>query len=168
MSTDEKILLEATLCFPVRDGNVLLGFKTSKIGKDCWNGYGGGIEKGERAVEAAVRELGEECGLRTTPNHLEKIAVVDFHNRTSDGTTFMCRVHAYIVTSWEGVALESDEMLAPTWFPANALPTKMMLADQFWLPLALSGKKIVAEAHYGPRQQTLLCDVIAREVTEFP
>ncbi len=43
---EEKTLLEATLVLCIdKDHNVLLGVKTRKIGKDCRNGYGGGVEK---------------------------------------------------------------------------------------------------------------------------
>jgi len=43
----EKVLLDAVVCYLVREDEILLAFKTVKIGKDCWNGYGGGIEEGE-------------------------------------------------------------------------------------------------------------------------
>ena len=170
MKPEEKILLEATLCFLVRGDEVLLAKKTKKIGKGCWNGYGGGPEPEDGGVMAntAIRELEEESGIRTLPEHLSKVAIVDFHNTTSDGEIFICRVHTYIVTHWDGDVVETEEMATPTWFPIHDLPREMMLADRTWLPLILSGKKIIAEAHYGPFQQTLLREVIVREVDELP
>jgi ADP-ribose pyrophosphatase YjhB (NUDIX family) len=84
---EEKVLLNATLCFLVRNSKVLLGFKTKKIGKDCWNGYGGGIEEGEIPKQSALRELKEKTGMVALPESLEKAAIVDFHNTKSDGST---------------------------------------------------------------------------------
>jgi 8-oxo-dGTP diphosphatase len=60
---DEKVLLNASLCFLVREGKVLLAKKANKIGKNCWNGYGGGVDGKETPEESAVRELREEAGI---------------------------------------------------------------------------------------------------------
>lgn len=102
----EKVLLEATLVFPVTDTEVLLAIKQKKIGAGCLNGYGGGIEPGDtNLIEATLRELSEESGgLSGTPEGLQKVAVIDFHNRTLEGTVFICRVHVYLLTQYEGTA----------------------------------------------------------------
>jgi len=164
---EEKTLLNATLCFLVREGEVLLAIKTQKIGKGCWNGYGGGIDEGETPIQATVRELGEESEIITSPEHLTKVAVVDFHNTKSDGSVFVCRVHVFLVKQWVGEPKETDEMITPTWFKELPLDN-MMLADKFWLPPALSGKKITATAKYGPFQQELIGEVTIQEVEFFP
>ena len=56
---EEKVLLHATLCFPVSDVRVLLGvkMKMKKIGAGCRNGWGGGIDFGETAIESIVRKI---------------------------------------------------------------------------------------------------------------
>lgn len=165
---EEKILLNATLCYPIRDGKILLGMKAKKIGQGSWNGYGGGIDGEETPEQSASRELAEEVKIKASEDSLEKVAIVDFHNTNSDGTAFTCRVHVYFVSQWEGEPQETEEMLKPTWFDKDALPLdKMMLADRYWLPLVLAGKKIVAEAHYGPFQKTLLGEVKLRCVDSF-
>lgn len=165
---EEKILLSATLCLLVKDNKVLFGFKTKKIGKDCWNGYGGGIEEGETPKQAALRELKEEAGVISSPEHLEKVAVIDFYNNRSDGSFFVCQMHVYLVSQWTGEPRESDEMATPTWFDVRQLPTdKMLLADKEWLPVVLSGKKIRAAAEYGPFQKTLLGKVVIQQVPSF-
>ena len=144
---EEKTLLNATLCFLGKNSEVLLGFKTQKIGKDCWNGYGGGIDNGETPRQAAWRELREEAGVVTSPEFLEKSAVVDFHNTKSDGSHFVCRVHIYLVSQWTGNPRVTDEMINPTWFDIERLPlNKMMPADREWLTVVLSGKKIISTA----------------------
>lgn len=167
---EEKVLYNATACFLVKDNKILLGLKTKKIGEGCWNGYGGGVEDGENVTEAAMRELKEETkGVVTFPEHLEKIAIVDFHNTKSDGETFVCRVYFYLVRYWRGEAQETEEMIKPTWFEIDNLPfDQMMPADKIWLPVALGGKKIVAKAYYGPFQKKLIGDVEINYVESFP
>lgn len=43
----------------------------------------------------------------------------------------------------------------------------MMPADRFWVPEILVGKKIIAEAHYGPFQKQLLKEVKINYVDKF-
>jgi 8-oxo-dGTP pyrophosphatase MutT (NUDIX family) len=165
---EEKILLNATLCFPIRDGKVLLGLKAKKIGQGRLNGYGGGIDGEETPEQSALRELFEEAKMKASPNSFKKVAIVDFYNTNSDGFSFTCRVHVYFVYQWEGEPQETEEMLEPTWYEKNALPLDgMMLADREWLPIVLAGKKIIAEARYGPFQKTLLEKVKLRYVDSF-
>ena len=161
----EKTLLNATLCYLVKGNEVLLSLKTKNIGKDCWNGYGGGIEPGETPERAAARELEEEAKVVASPDCLEKVAIIDFHNTKSDGSVFSCKVHVYLVSQWTGAPKESDEMINPTWFNKDRLPLyQMLLADREWLPLVLRGKKIKAVARYGPFQKTLLGKVVIQQV----
>lgn len=167
--TEEKVLMNATLCFLIKENRVLLAMKADKIGKDCWNGYGGGIDEGESPIQSTVRELREEAGVIAFEGNMKKVAIVDFHNTKSDGRRFVCRVHVYLVKKWSGEPQETKEMLMPTWFEVNNLPfNQMMPADKAWLPYALSGKKIMAEAHLGPFQKTLLKDVVIHKINEFP
>ena len=153
---EEKTLLQATLCYLIKGDKVLLSLKTKRIGKDCWNGYGGGIDEGESQKQAALRELEEESGIMVLLEHLDKAAIIDFQNTKSDGSVFTCQVHVYLVSQWIGKPRETDEMINPTWFNIKHLPTsEMMPADREWLPLVLSGKRIRATANYGPFQKKL-------------
>lgn len=154
----EKVLFNATLVFAEdKDGKILLGMKTRKIGAGCWNGYGGGIESGETPEQSALRELEEECNLTGTPENLEKCAEITFHNTKEDGTQFDCIMHTYFLKNVEGEVKETEEMATPTWFAKNELPyDTMMPADRDWIPHIMKGKKIKAKAWYGPYQKVLL------------
>ena len=166
---EEKTLLNAILCYLVRGKEVLLSIKTKNIGEGRWNGYGGGIEEGDRTPEeAALRELKEEAKVVASPDCLEKVAIIDFCNTKSDGSVFNCKVHVYLVSRWVGEPQVSEEMINPTWFDKERLPfDKMMLADREWLPLVLNGKKIIVSAKYGPFQKTLLGKVEICQVDGF-
>lgn len=165
---EEKTLTNAVVVFPERGTKIMLARKTRKIGAGCLNGYGGGIDGDENSEEAALRELYEESGLRASLEGLQKIAVVDFHNQKSDGSLFTCRVHMYLASDWTGALKETEEMQEPAWYEKTALPLdRMMPADREWLPLALAGTKVQAEAWYGPFQKELLRPTIVREVTSF-
>lgn len=166
---EEKTFGEATVVFPMREGKVLLARKTRKIGAGCWNGYGGVPNKGESLPECAVRELFEESGLRGATCDLQKIAIMDFHNTKSDGSSFVARVHFYTLRSWEGEYHETVEMADPTWFPIDSLPLDaMMPADRVYLPGALAGNKLIGTARYTPFQRELIGAVEVTTVTEFP
>ncbi len=161
----EKTLLSASLIFPTTDTHVALALKKQKIGAGFLNGVGGGIEPGEDALACAVREAREEWSVVFDPATLNKVAVVDFHNRKSDGEVFTCRIHVFLGGAWEGEAVESDEMGLPQWFSKNNMPfERMMLADRDWFPHVLEGKYIYAQAWYGPKQQTLEKDTLVEVV----
>ncbi len=165
----EKVLKQATVCYLCRGSQILLAIKARHIGEGCWNGYGGGIEGGETAREAAVRELKEETGgVIVLPEDLEKIAEIDFHNTKTDGSVFVCKVHFFIARTWVGEAIETEEMLRPTWFEIDQIPLdELMPADKKWLPFALSGKKVKATPRYAPFQKSLLEDFDVEFVTRF-
>ena len=172
---EEKVLFNATVCLLVKEDMVLLGLKTKKIGAGCRNGYGGGIEEGETEKQSAIRELEEETGkkigntfITTFPECLEKVAIVDFENTKSDGSTFICKVHFFIIREWTGEAVDTDEMTDPQFFKIDELPSQMLPADIKFFPLILKeGKKILAKAKYGPYQKELLGPVIIEEVFSF-
>jgi 8-oxo-dGTP pyrophosphatase MutT (NUDIX family) len=157
---EEKVLLHATLCFPVSNTHVLLGVKMKKIGAERRNGWGGGIDPGETAIECIMREVYEEGRVKALPRDFEKVAVVDFENHTSGGDIFVCRVHTYLLHRWDGEFQTTAEMTDPQWFEKQNLPLdEMMPADRIWVPPLMAGKKLYAQAKYGPFQKTLLGEV---------
>jgi len=182
MEKEEKTLVKATVCIPIKKDKIILAMKTRNIGIGCLNGAGGGVEEGETIVECAIRELEEEFGLKAKMEDLEKVAIVDFHNEKSDGSIFVSQVHFFLVRKWYrvyfffikklfGKARETKDgaMIDPTFFDIDHLPYgNMMPADKAFFPLILKGKKVLVEAHYTPFQKELKREVIIKEVNEFP
>lgn len=135
---------QATICYCVKDGAVLLGRKKVGFGKGKWNGFGGKIDAGETNEEAAARELFEESSVATNPASLEKIARIKFY--FGEKPKFEC--HAYIARVWDGEPEETDEM-APEWFPLDSLPLhNMWVTDSVWLLPALRGEHVQGAMHF--------------------
>lgn len=165
----EKVLKNATLCFPIRSGEVALGRKLKHIGVGKLNGCGGGIEEGENPLDAMIRELHEEWDVTAKPADFEKVAIIDFDNTTIEGIDFICRVHVYLLRRWSGELRSTGEMDVPTWYPLDDLPLdEMMPADRVWFPLIMDGCKIEGRAKYGPHQQELLAPMKIDFVDSFP
>ncbi len=167
-SQEEKTLLRGVIVFLKRPGEVLLAWKTTKIGANRWNGYGGGIEEGETPEAAAVRELFEESGVVADPADLRQVACARFHNTKTDGLTFTAELFIYFLWQWEGEPQDSEVMIRPTWFKDDELPfAEMLAADVVWLPRVLAGELIEVEAYYGPFQKELLRPVTVKRVAGF-
>ena len=134
--------------YVVKDGKVLLAKKTRKVNVGKWTGYGGKIDDGETELECAKRELESESGLKIKIESLKKVGIIDFFNSPTD----VWRVHTYIVTEFEGVAEETEEMAEPKWFDISSLNfDEMPWSDVYWLPLLLQhNKKIEVEVHQDP------------------
>ncbi|HAM37373.1 TPA: hypothetical protein DCP42_01480, partial [Patescibacteria group bacterium] len=66
-------LRQSTLCFLIRDDEILLAMKKRGFGKDRWNGVGGKPDGEETILETAIRETQEE--IEVTPNDMEVVAI---------------------------------------------------------------------------------------------
>jgi 8-oxo-dGTP pyrophosphatase MutT (NUDIX family) len=173
---EEKTLFLATLVFPIRyesrdtkqERQVMLATKVKKIGAGCLNGWGGGVEEGESLLKSAAREFGEETGASISSEDLEKIGIVHFTNHKSDGSVFVCTVHVYTVSKWNGEIHSTEEMDDPKWYTVDTIPfERLMLADLYWLPRMLNGEKGIAWAEYGAYQKTLIGEVKFETVSGF-
>lgn len=141
----EDTLKKATLCFLVREEEILLAMKKRGFGVGRWNGVGGKVEAGESVEEAMIRETKEEIGV--TPKEYYKVAVLDFY--FVEKPEWNQRVFCYFAGCWEGVPSETEEM-SPRWYSKNELPLKEMWPDDvFWLPLVINRKKISAKFLFG-------------------
>src|SRR3989338_360739 len=129
-----------TLVLPVKDGQVLLGYKKRGFGAGKWNGFGGKVGDGENIEEAAARELLEECGLSS--RKLVKYAVHEFEFQ---GEPVILQAHVFRAEGLVGSPMESDEMM-PSWFDIEDIPCKKMWPDDIhWLPRFLSGETLIGK-----------------------
>lgn len=139
---------EGTVCFVLDRSaqRLLLGHKKRGVGVGKYNGFGGKLEPGETAHEAAARELWEESGITAIPECLRPMGHVIFPHARQ-------RMHVFVVTQWQGTPCESEEMI-PCWFPLATLPYPQMWAtDSAWLPLVLAGNQIQVVVHWQPDGQ---------------
>ena len=145
-------MIEATLCFPLRDRDcsdghatdsgskreVLLIEKRRGLGAGWYNGPGGKCEPGEDPRRCAIRETREEVGLEV--HALEKAAELTF---LLDGEihTFC---HVYRTRSVTGTPTASEEA-DPEWVPVDEVPYDQMWEDdRLWLPGVLEGRSVTA------------------------
>lgn len=133
-------MVDVTLCFLVRDNQILLAMKKRGFGKGRWNGYGGKPITGEDLEDTAVREMREESGVVIDKNTLEKVTEIDFF--FSKKPEWDQRVHTYFVREWKGEPLETEEM-KPQWFNVNEIPyDSMWPEDKLWIPSILRREKL--------------------------
>ena len=133
---------EVTLCFPIRDARVLLGYKKHGFGAGKMVGFGGGIEKAETPEQAATRELLKECGLVVLESNLVFMGTLEFLFPAKPNWDQLVQV--FVTKVWEGEALETDEM-NPAWFELDALPFEWMWDDsKYWLARVLTGEQLEA------------------------
>jgi len=82
----------------------------------------GHLDAGETVTQAAIREAGEEAGVRLLP---EDLRVAHVMNRKSEDE----RIDFFIeVRKWEGeiVNAEPEKCDALAWFPLDSLPENMI------------------------------------------
>ena len=124
-----------TLCFVLRDHQILLIEKKRGLGAGKVNGPGGRIEPGETAEQAAIRETQEEIGI--TPLRIGWAGELHFQFR--DGYSLHCSV--YRAEEFEGKLIETAEA-KPFWHPVGEMPYDRMWADdEHWMPRLLAGEK---------------------------
>ena len=122
---------------------VLLGMKKRGFGEGKWNGFGGKVELGETIIEAACREVKEECGLVVLPENMEKMGEMDF---VFKGDPVVLNVHVFQSRLFSGEMIETEEM-KPMWFREDNIPYKdMWLDDELWYPHLLENRKF--QAHF--------------------
>lgn len=133
---------EATICFIIEDGEVLLIEKKRGVGSGLYNGPGGKLEDGESPKECAIRETVEETGV--TPENLEKVS----ENEFMFGETPFMHVHVFKASRFSGNIQETEEA-RPEWFEIQEIPyDKMWPDDKYWIPKMLEGEKFLARFNF--------------------
>jgi mutator protein MutT len=101
-----------------RDGEVLLGRRSSAHGYGTWSFPGGKANERESAIECAVRELREETGLVATAAEVVGETLDAFaESRAVFRTTFVS-----VTATGEPQPLEPDKTAAWEWHAARRLP----------------------------------------------
>lgn len=141
-------IVPMNIIFPIRGDKVLLGIKTRKIGIGKFNGWGGKVESGETIYEAAARELLKESGLKAKPHDFKKIAEVYFYIHKEDKNVNLNYCDIFLVENFTGEPHDTEEMVNPTWFPIQGIPTsKMMIDADLWIPSTLNGNRLIWKIH---------------------
>ncbi len=147
LAAQRSPLRQASLCFLLRDGEILLARKKRGFGVGKWNGVGGKPEPGESIEETAVRETEEEIGV--TPHGLRRVATLDFFfPQTPEYDGWDQQVCVYVADAWTGEPVETEEV-APRWFTRDAIPyDAMWVDDPYWLPYLLRGVAVSGQFLY--------------------
>jgi 8-oxo-dGTP diphosphatase/2-hydroxy-dATP diphosphatase len=146
-----------TLCLVNVNSQILLGYKKRGFGAGRWNGFGGKVNPDETILQAAGRELAEECGI--TAKALEQKAILRFRFENNPD---QIEAHLFEVMDFEGEPVETEEM-RPQWFYQNEIPfDKMWPDDRFWFPYFLDGKKF--EGDFLFKNENNLLDYKIKEI----
>lgn len=139
-----------TLCLVRANSQILLGYKKRGFGANRWNGFGGKLGEGETVLEAAHRELVEECGI--VGKNFREAGLMRFHIAHEK---LEIEVHLFEVSDFEGEPVETEEM-RPQWFYENELPFDQMWPDdRFWFPYFLERRKFNAEFFFKDTNQLI-------------
>jgi len=131
---------QTTLCFLLKNGQVLLGMKKRGFGTGKWNGIGGKLKDGEDVKTAMLREIKEEIGVDVALDDVTEAGILEFYFQNNSDWDNQC--HIFTVTKWTEEPSESEE-IRPQWYRVGTLPFESMWVDDpHWVPLVLAGKKI--------------------------
>lgn len=129
---------QTTLCYVVKDGQVLLAMKKRGFATGKWNGPGGKVEAGESAEQACRREVTEEVGI--VLQDVEQRGVIEFWFPEKSEWDQACSI--FVATTFSGEPTESEEM-KPAWYELGELPFGDMWEDDpIWLPDVLTGGRV--------------------------
>jgi mutator protein MutT len=127
----------------IQDDTVLLvreGEKSSHV-TGVYNTPAGRIDEGETPVQAAVRELHEESGLRTTEADLEQLPkIYEADIPRKDGTVRHFIHTAFACKRFEGELVATDETI-PEWVPMSELNSYTLLPNI--RDIIVEGKKVL-------------------------
>lgn len=130
--------------FLFQNNAVLLGRKQRGVGAGLLVGFGGEIEHGETAEEAARREFREETGGAEIVDPTE-CGILDCSFESESRTL---TVHVFRATRFSGVPQNTPEM-RPGWYSiANPPFSAMWPGDRLWFHLLAAGTPFRARTGY--------------------
>lgn len=99
-------------------GRILLPYRSTKVQEPhTWGTWGGAIDDGEDAAQAAIREMREEGGVRLNPTSMELL--YEFRDGSFRYTTFLA------IVGPEFRARLDKETETAKWFELDSLPTAL-------------------------------------------
>jgi 8-oxo-dGTP diphosphatase len=102
------------------DRSILLIKRGHEPYKGCWALPGGHVEPNEDLVDAAVREFGEECGIKVSATDLRQLGAYGTPGRDPRGDNVSI---AFVTNLGHKVKpLAGDDAADAYWFPVDALP----------------------------------------------
>lgn len=144
-------LKQVSLCFLIKDEEILLGYKKRGLGSKKWNGIGGKPKPGEAIQQTMIRECQEEIGVK--PLYFKQVALLDFY--FPHNPDWNQQVVVFLVDKWEGEPSETEEV-KPYWFTIEDIPyNQMWPGDIHWLPKVLNKETSRAEFLFGDDEQLL-------------
>lgn len=153
---------EATVCFLRREGKVLLQERAAgRIWAGRLNGPGGKIAAGETPLDAVVREVTEETGVRIADPVFA--GNLDLHFGMPESSRL--RVHIFVATTYQGRMRGGPEGRL-RWFGEHRLPFDRLWPDmRYWLPAVLDGGQVHGECVYDAEGDALLASTLRIEIT---
>jgi 8-oxo-dGTP diphosphatase len=152
-------LVVATVCFVRREGKVLLQRRAAgRLWAGRLNGPGGKVEPDESPAASAVREVGEETGLR-----LEEVRACGRLDLVyGEPVTRRILVHVFECERFGGRVRGREGRLR--WYPEARLPYERMWPDNlYWLPCVLAGGTVEGSCRYDDAGTRLLsCELTLR------
>jgi ADP-ribose pyrophosphatase YjhB (NUDIX family) len=135
---------QTTLCYPIKEGKVLLAMKKRGFGIGKWNGPGGKCVEGETIEETCRRETKEEIGVDL--EGLEYRGLIEFIVEEKPEWNQICSI--FIASGIIGEPQESEEM-QPAWFAIEEMPYPDMWADDpIWLPGVIAGGRVSLRIYF--------------------
>ena len=114
--------IPAVLAVVLRGDHVLLVRRANPPDQGLWGLPGGRMEMGETYLEAALRELEEETGLKADAPAL--LTVLDFIEHDSSGTLAHHFAMIAVLCRWQsGEAVAADDALEARWFSRDEIAT---------------------------------------------
>lgn len=151
---------QATVCLPVRDGQVFLAEKQGKIGAGRLNGFGGRREPEDATIQDTnIREVQEEVGITVT--RARQLGDICFHNPSQrEEALRRMQVHFFVATQWLGEPRESEEMKNFAWHDIDGLDySQFMPGDRLFLPAILGGQSVRGLVAYDEQERVVMKDL---------